>query len=61
MTGETDPYNIYGIFYNIEAYKLCTQYQLDEVCKLNYSKSERDNKEQYLLGGVVDTYNKRLT
>jgi type I restriction enzyme R subunit len=46
--------------YGIEEYNLYTKYQLDEFCKLFYSKSEEGSKIQWILNEVVDRYNERL-
>jgi len=60
MSEETDPDKLYGMIYEIEKYNLYTRHQLDELCKLFYSKTDSDSKEQYMLGGVVNAYNDRL-
>jgi type I restriction enzyme R subunit len=48
------------MIYGIEEYNLYTKYQLDEFCKVFYSKSQFDKDDQYILNEVVDRYNQRL-
>lgn len=60
MSEETDPDKLYAMVYEIEKYNLYTRHQLDELCKLFYSKTDSDSKEQYILGGVVNVFNDRL-
>lgn len=56
----TDPDKIYSMVYGIEEYNLYTKHQLDEFCKLFYSKSEEGPKIQWILNEVVDRFNERL-
>ena len=60
LMGETDPDKLYGMIYEIEEYNLHTKYELDEFCKVFYSKNEDDSKIQWILNEVVDRYNERL-
>jgi type I restriction enzyme R subunit len=60
LSKETDPDNLYNKVYQIEEYNLYTKYQLDEFCKLFYTKTDTDEKEQYILNEVVDRFNERL-
>jgi type I restriction enzyme, R subunit len=60
MEGETDPDMIYGMILDIEDYKLYTLKQVDDICKIFFSKDETNRDEQYILGGVVNNFNDKL-
>jgi type I restriction enzyme R subunit len=60
LTGETDPDKLYDMIYGIEEYNLYTKHQLDEFCKIFYSKSKNDSEVQWVLNEVVDRFKERL-
>jgi type I restriction enzyme R subunit len=60
LTEETDPDKLYDMIFGIEEYNLYTKYQLDEFCKLFYSKTSNDSEIQPILNEVVERFIERL-
>jgi type I restriction enzyme R subunit len=60
LTEETDPDKLYDMIFGIEEYNLYTKYQLDEFCKLFYSKTSNDSEIQPILNEVVERFRERL-
>jgi type I restriction enzyme R subunit len=60
MSEETDPDKLYDMVYQIEEYNLYTKYQLDQFCRVFYSKTKEDKDIQPILNEVVDRFNERL-
>lgn len=60
LSEETDPDKLYDMVYQIEEYNLYTKHQLDEFCKLFYSKKSETPEIQYHINEVVDRFKERL-
>ena len=56
----TDPDKLYQMVYEIEEYNLYTKHQLDEFCKVFYSRNSKTPEIQYYINEVIDRYNERL-
>lgn len=60
LSEETDPDKLYDMVYGIEQYNLYTKYELDEFCKVFYSKKSENPEIQTYINSVVDRFNDRL-
>ena len=56
----TDPDKLYQMVYEIEEYNLYTKHQLDEFCKVFYSRNSKTPEIQYYINEVIDRFNERL-
>ncbi|MBN3582819.1 type I restriction endonuclease subunit R [Algoriphagus aestuarii] len=56
LTGETEPDKLYDLQYQIEAFNLFTDDQVDRFCKEFYKQTETDEKLHPIIDEVVDSW-----